>query len=82
MGCRSKVWNKRNQQSAGRSSNLDVDLSKWEEEAAQQRDLNRFYRELKMRSLRERIRKFVVRRFLNRQKRKEVKNNAKDMVDS
>ena len=76
MGHRSKVWNKRNQQSTRRGQNLDVNLLKWEEEAAQQRALSQFYREQKMKSLRERIRKFVVRRFLNRKNRKEVRNNA------
>jgi len=75
MGQRAKVWNKRNQKGIKRSYGSNVDLSKWEEEATNQRDLNRFYRERKMRSLRERIRKFIVRRFLNQQKRKEVKNN-------
>jgi len=76
MGNRAKIWNKRNQNGIKRNYGLTVNLSKWEEEAAQQRDLNRFHRELKMRSLRERVRKFIVRHFLNRQKRKEVNRNA------
>jgi len=70
MGRRAKIWNKRTHKSSKRINLSDVDLSKWEEEAASQRNLNRFHREQKMKSLRERIRKFVVRRFLNRKKRK------------
>jgi len=71
MGHRAKIWNKRNQNSIKRNYGSNIDLSQWEEEAANQRTLSQFYREQKMKSLRERIRKFVVRRFLNRQKRKE-----------
>ena len=66
MGHRAKIWNKRNTTSIKRNYGSNVDLSKWEEEAANQRNLDKFYREQKMKSLRERIRKFVVRRFLNR----------------
>ena len=73
MGHRAKVWNKRsitrNTTSIKRSYGSNVDLSQWEEEAVSQRNLNKFYREQKMKSLRERIRKFVVRRFLNRKKK-------------
>lgn len=76
MGHRAKVWNKRNQNGIKRSYGSDVDLSQWEEEAASQRALNRFYRDQKTRSLKERARKFIVRHFLNRQKRKEVNRNA------
>lgn len=76
MGHRAKLWNKRSNKGIKRNYGSNIDLSKWEEEATKQRDLNKFYREQKTRSLRERARKFIVRHFLNRQKRKEVNNNA------
>jgi len=73
MGKRSKTWNKRGNNRAMKTQyGSNVDLSKWEEEAANQRDLNRFYRERKMKSLRERIKRFIIRYFLNRQNKKEV----------
>jgi len=71
MGHRAKIWNKRNIKDIKKGYG-HVNLSKWEEEAANQRDLNRFYRERKIKSLKERVRKFVVRYFLNRQNKKEV----------
>ena len=63
MSQRLKTWHGRGKE---KWYGDEVDLYKWEEEAAIQRNLSQFYRQELEKSFKERIRKFFVRIFLSK----------------
>lgn len=77
MGKRAKIWNDKNRINYKRYHNINID--ELELKAIQQRALDRFYREQKAKSLKERLRKFIVRNFF-KQKRRGIWNMLRKCV--